>query len=345
MATPTLSRRKFTQAAATALAGSLLGGNRLWGMPAILGGKPNSKIQGVQLGVITYSYRSMPDQSAEATLQYILDSGVSAIELMGEPAEAFAGAPQSAVDFRTVWPLYRKRRSGEALTEDEMKTLAEAEVEREAHRQALADWRATVSMDRFEALRKLYKKAGVTIYGFKPSAFGGRNTEAEMRYGMRAALALGATHVTLEHPDDDAHTLKLGQLAQETGVQVAYHGHEQQTPTFWDTALAQSPANALNLDLGHYIAAGNPSPLDLIRQHHGRIASMHVKDRQTPDHGKANLPWGTGDTPIAEVLRLMRDEKYRFPATIELEYEVPDGSDAVQEVKKCLAFCREALEG
>src|SRR5262245_28569588 len=55
--------------------------------------KPNSLIAGVQIGAITYSYRSMPDQSAEATLKYILDSGLSAVELMDGPAENFAGAP------------------------------------------------------------------------------------------------------------------------------------------------------------------------------------------------------------------------------------------------------------
>src|SRR6516164_1262143 len=57
--------------------------------------KPNSLINGVQVGTITYSYRSMPDQSAEATLRYIVDSGISSIELMGGPVESYAGAPSS----------------------------------------------------------------------------------------------------------------------------------------------------------------------------------------------------------------------------------------------------------
>ena len=52
--------------------------------------KPNSKIKGVQVGTITYSYRSMSDQSAEATLRYIVDSGISAIELMGGPVNDWA---------------------------------------------------------------------------------------------------------------------------------------------------------------------------------------------------------------------------------------------------------------
>jgi sugar phosphate isomerase/epimerase len=126
-------------------------------------------------------------------------------------------------------------------------------------------------------------------------------------------------------------------------MKVGYHGHEQQTFTLWDTALAQSPANAMNLDFGHFVAAGNPNPLDIIKQKHDRIVSMHVKDRKTKANGGANLPWGTGDTPIADALRLMRDNKYTFPATIELEYKVPDGSTPIEEVKKCLEYCKSAL--
>src|SRR3954465_1363884 len=62
---------------------------------ALAQAKPNSVFNGVQIGTITYSYRSMLDQSAEGTLQHILDSGIGAIELMGGPAESFAGAPES----------------------------------------------------------------------------------------------------------------------------------------------------------------------------------------------------------------------------------------------------------
>ena len=100
----------------------------------------------------------------------------------------------------------------------------------------------------------------------------------------------------------------------------------------------------MNPDIGHYVAAGNPDPLGLIKAGHERISSMHVKARQKPENGKANLPWGEGDTPITEVLRLMRDRRYPFPATIELEYEIPEGSDPVTEVRKCLEYCKDALD-
>ena len=340
------SRRQFLTTTSMAAAGLAVGAKKVIGAPGILRywGKQDSRIKGVQIGVITYSFRTMPDQSAEAALQYVRDCGISAIELMGEPAESFAGCPANPVDFREFFPLMRKSRNGETLTDDEKKKMADMSAQRDDYIKQVAQWRATVSMDKFEQVKKMYAEGGVKIYAFKPSAFSSNNTDAEMDYGFRAAKVLGATHVTLELPGDDAQTKKLGDLGAKHKILVAYHGHEQQTPTLWDTALVQSKYNAMNLDLGHYVAAGNPDPMILIRAKHDRIASMHIKDRQKPENGKGNLPWGQGDTPLVEALNLMSKEKYKFPATIELEYEVPADSDPVKEVKKCMDYCRKALE-
>jgi len=324
------SRRRFLGTTATFAAGAAISGPSLFAAPSILknSSQPNSIINGVQIGVITYSFRSMPDQSAEATLKYILDCGISAIELMGDPAESFAGKPENPVNRRAYYSLMRSKRRGEVLSDAQQKELAEMQEKTAAYNKEVAQWRSVVSMDKFEELRKMYNDAGVTIYAFKPRAFGKDNTDAEINW---------------EHPGDDAHTQKLGDMAKKHGIFVAYHGHEQQTPTFWDTALKQSKYNALNLDLGHYVAAGNNAPLEIIKSKHKRIMSMHTKDRQTPEHGKGNLPWGTGDTPITEALQLIRDNKYKFPVTIELEYDIPDGSNAIEEVKKCLEYCKKSL--
>ena len=339
------SRRKFIGITSTLLTGSLLGAHSAVGLPSIIGERGLSKsiIKGVRIGVITYSFRDLPDQSAEATLDYILKSGVSATELMGGPAESFAGAPKNPVDFRTVFPLWKKRYEKQELTEEEKKVLADADEKTKAYRGEMALWRQKVSMEKFEELRKIYTKAGIEIYAFKPDALWMQNSDAEIDYAMRAARSLGAGHVTVEYPGNEAHSLKLGKAAEKNGVRVGYHGHEQQTPTLWDAALAQSPANAMNLDLGHYVAAGNANPLDIIRVKHDRIVSMHIKDRKSKANGGDNLPWGEGNTPIADALRLMRDSKYNFPATIEMEYKVPEGSGPVEEVKKCLAYCVQAL--
>ena len=334
-----LTRRHFLRRSATLAALPLLP------VPTLHTGlsKPDSRIKGVQIGTITYSYRSMPDQRAEAILGYVVASGISAVELMGGHAESFAGAPEPSFDRGRMNQLRRRSRGEDTLTEAEQTEYDELSQQADDHNRTLAEWRATVTMDKFTELRKLYADAGVSIYAFKPSTFSKQNSEAEMDYGMRAARALGASHVTLEHPGDDDHTAKLAQIAARNDIRVAYHGHTQQTPTFWDTALAQSPHNAMNLDLGHYVAAGYTDGLALIEAHHEDIASMHLKDRRTPAGNQENMPWGEGDTPVAEVLQLMARENYTFPATIELEYAIPEGSDAVQEVARCLAYCRESL--
>jgi hypothetical protein len=68
-----------------------------------------------------------------------------------------------------------------------------------------------------------------------------------------------------------------------------------------------------------------------------------LKDRKK-EHGP-NVPWGTGDTPIKEVLLLLSKERYPIPANIELEYPIPAGSDPVAEVGKCYQYAKGCLEG
>jgi len=341
----TTSRRQFLGAASTLIAGSMIASHDTFGIPNFINnlGKSGSTIKGVKLGVITYSFRDLPDQSAEATLEYIRQCGITNVEMMGGPAESFAGAPKNPVDFRVLMPIWRKRQQQQELTEEDKKTLADVEAKNKVYREEMGAWRQKAPISKFEEFGKMYKKAGIQIYAFKPDAFGMQNSDSDIDFGLRAAKAIGASHITLEHPSNDAHTLKLGKAAEKYGLKVGYHGHEQQTPTFWDTALSQSPANALNLDFGHYIAAGNTNALEFVKEKSKHIVSMHMKDRKNKANGGDNMPWGTGDTPLADVLRLMRDNKYTFPATIELEYRIPEGSSPIEEVKKCLEFCKTAL--
>ena len=99
----------------------------------------------------------------------------------------------------------------------------------------------------------------------------------------------------------------------------------------------------MNFDMGHYVAAGH-DPIELLKGKHQHILSMHTKDRKSKANGGENVVWGEGDTPIVEALQLIRDNKYKFPATIELEYPIPAGSDAVKETAKCVEYARKALE-
>jgi len=322
MKTTSHSRRNFLRQSALAGTGLFLSrdllalGNPVW--------------KGVTVGAITYSFRSLPGD-AQSVLKYCKDSGITAIELMGDTAEAYAGSPAGLME--PMGPGFKY--------DDEFRKKME---ERNAKAKA---WRETTGMDKFADLRKMYNQAGVSIYAYKPNALNPNSSDGEIEYAMKAAKALGANSVTVELPKDPAHSKRLGDLASRHKVYVGYHAHTQATDTAWDEALAQSPYNSMNLDCGHYIAAGGSntkeSLLALIESRNARISSMHIKDRTTKEHGAGNLPWGQGDTPIREILQLMKKKGYGFPATIEMEYEVPKDSDPVKEVGKCLAYAKAAL--
>ena len=300
----------------------------------LFGKKPNSKIKGVQIGVTTYSFRSMPC-TPDKLIEYCIAANINAIELKGDEIETYLGKPVNPVKLPP-----RVNGQPAPLTDELKKQIA-------AYNKQVVDWRTNVSMDKFVILRKIFKKSGLNIYAYKPNALGADNTDAEVEYAMRAGKALGATSVSVELPKEGSETKRLGDLGIKHKMYIGYHAHLQATDTAWDEALAQSPYNTLNLDCGHYIAAGGKntkeSLLKLIENKHDRISTLHIKDRKNKENGGENQIWGQGDTPIKEILALLRDKKYNIPATIELEYTLPKDSDAVKETKRCRDYAMEML--
>jgi sugar phosphate isomerase/epimerase len=388
------SRREFGKLALAGLPAAALLGRSESIFGAFAQAKPNSNFGGVQIGTITYSYRQMPDQSAEATLKYILDSGISAVEIMGGPVESFAGAPTSgrgggpggggrgpggpggrrgaaAPDappptFDSSWngqacnatprgdapPAARgggpggggRGRGNSANMNPEEIAAMRAEQEEAAAK--LKVWRTSVSMDKFKALRKMYNDAGVTIYAWKQLS--PNMSDEEFEYVFNVAEALGCTHTTLELPagaEAAAQLKRIGDFAIKKKIYAAYHTHLQGSMTAFDQAFAISKGNMANVDLGHWVAAGNigGTPMDFMTKYHDRVSSFHLKDRTTPEHCGLNLAWGTGETPLKPILQLVKKNKWKIPASIEFEYAIPDGSDAVQEVRKCVEYCRAVL--
>jgi sugar phosphate isomerase/epimerase len=372
------TRREFGKLALTGVPAALLVGSGAGRAPFrhAQGGqaRPNSLIEGVQIGTITYSYRSMADQSAEAVLKYVVDSGVSAIELMGGPVESFAGIPPAPEGERGgrggrgpggergrgappsdapppmsgMWngqpcalPGEGRGAGGGGRGRGELTPEQQAAQQEQAAK--VKAWRTSVSMDPFKKLRRMYNDAGVTIYAWKQ--LNANMSDEEFEYIFDVAEALGCTHTTLELPTDPAHLRRIGDFAMKKKIYAAYHTHAQGSMTAFDQAFALSKGNMANVDFGHWVAAGNVggTPMQFLEKHHARISSFHLKDRTTPANCALNLRWGTGETPIKPILQLVKKNKWTMPASIELEYTVPEGSDAVKEVKKCVEYCRAAL--
>jgi len=187
-------------------------------------------------------------------------------------------------------------------------------------------------------LRKMYNDAGVNIHIHK-MPFGA--SDEAIDFNFRIAKALGCTGITLER--SEAMARRLAPFAEKHKVWVAFHNHTDNVPRMdgGDPILEISPFIGFNLDIGHYFAGTKgKSPIPVLEKYHDRIVSLHLKDRTADGQ---NLPWGQGGTPIKEVLRLMKQERWTFPGDIEVEYKIPPGSSAVSEVAKCVRYCREAL--
>lgn len=312
------TRREFAKLSLAALpaAGLLSIMNRLNAAetPAQALGKPNSKVAGVQIGInVPYSFGS-PQMSGDEILKNCVELGLSGVELRTQPVEAFLGVPADLVN--------PKKDAAAAAARD------------------LAQWRKAVSMDRVKEFRQKYESAGVLIEIVKVDGLF-KMTDDELDYVFALTKALGGRAISSEISHQDEDLKRIGSFADKHQLMVGYHGHAGTTPAHWENAFSFAKFNGANVDLGHFVAGNNMSPVPFIKQHHDRVTHVHLKDRKM--HNGPNTPFGEGDTPIAEVLRLIRDNKWNIQATIEFEYAVPAGSTRMAEIARTVKFCRDAL--
>jgi len=166
-------------------------------------------------------------------------------------------------------------------------------------------------------------------------------SEAEVNYCFNVAKALGAKGITTEISEEKAKF--LAPYADAHKIMIGFHNHTQINAESWEALFSYGKYLGMNFDVGHYVAGTNESPIPVIERYAdtGRILSLHLKDRKV--NNGPNMPFGQGDTPLGLILQLMKRKKWTFPADIELEYRIPEGSDAVAEVKKCVEYCKNAL--
>jgi sugar phosphate isomerase/epimerase len=327
MKNKTISRRRFLGTAAAATVLSSIPFNISYASNP-QGKKPNSKVGGVQLGVTTYSYGSMPHK-VDDCIQYLLYAGVNSIELRSV-AEEDLGIPQ-----------VQRPAPGVQLTEKERADLAKAAG---SLKEEQRKWRLSLPMERYADMRKKFNKAGIDVYitKFAPSSW----SDEEIDYAYNAAKVLGSIGITDEL--SEAACMRLGKFAEKHNSLAMFHTHGQVAdPGFsFDKYLAYSPANMLNLDAGHYYGATGLHPNDVIIKYHDRMRSIHIKDKTGPKNATPNMnkPFGQGETPIADVLLLLKKEKWPIHVDVELEYRIPEGSDASKETKKCIDYMRNILE-
>ncbi len=299
----------------------------------------NSKINGVQVGAITYSFNRIASPDPEAIIRAYTEIGLGEAELMSNHCEALAGGPQMP-------NFVRPRPAGGAASGGGRPQLTpEQQAERQVAQDKLKEWRMSTTPGTWKAVAKKFSDAGIDLallcYNMQDSM-----KDDDIEYGFTMAEGLGVKSMTTSTTLTMAK--RIAPLAEKHKITVGYHGHDatsdpNQTATLesYDTLMSYGKYNAINLDIGHFTAAGYDA-VAFIKQHHAKITNLHLKDRKK-DHGPNVAVWGTGDTPMKPVLQLMKKEKYPFPANMELEYQIPPDSNIVAEGKKCFAYVKECL--
>jgi sugar phosphate isomerase/epimerase len=219
--------------------------------------------------------------------------------------------------------------------------LWQAHVEpRRITREEMRKWRETVPLDTFHKVRDQFAKASIALNAYNIS-IKDDFSDAEIERAFEMTSALGAPLITSS--SNTAVVAKIAPVAERRKMQVGMHNHSRIDPNEFATtqnfveAMAKSRYIATNLDIGHFTAT-NEDAVAFLKQHHARIVTVHIKDRKR-DQGP-NVELGAGDTPIAPVLRMIRDNGWPIPINLEYEYK---GADTVDEVRKMLDYCRRAL--
>jgi sugar phosphate isomerase/epimerase len=192
----------------------------------------------------------------------------------------------------------------------------------------------------FKAVRAQLDRAGIAVNAYCAN-FPTDASDDLLQRAFRGARLLGARVMTSSF--EKPLLPRVDQWCRRHRMRLGIHNHWLGDSWFTgDKALNfEGPADFLealegrsdylgiNLDIGHFSAAGH-DPLAFFREHHGRIFSLHVKDRAA-DAQHSYTRFGQGATPIADVLRLARSVRFPYAANIEWELDEQDPTAGVRD--------------
>jgi sugar phosphate isomerase/epimerase len=315
---------------------------------------PMSRWAGVQVGLnVPYSLGLGNNLGAEELLTHLVDLRIGSVELRAQPVEHFLGSPTVRAAAEAAKAREAARAAGQpAPTPQQMAQggrggrtqTPEQLAAAQAQKAEVRAWRASAPTARVKAFRQLYEKAGVVIDVLKVDDLYTVSDE-ELDYFFQMARDLGARAISSELPQQRSDTKRIGAFADRHKVFAAYHHHAQGTAALYEEIFTEAKYNGANIDIGHWTATHNESPLPFLAKHADRIPHIHVKDRRFGTNGGENRPFGEGDTPVRQTLQAIRDNKWPIRPIIEFEYRVPEGSTRAAEITKALAYCQASLQG
>ena len=216
-----------------------------------------------------------------------LSAGTGAV-FAGNAVDAFAQtSPYKGVVLGVQSYSFRDRGLDEAIAAMRQAGLNSCELwqghvePRGVTRDAMRKWREETPLAEFHAIRSKFEKAGIRIYAYNIS-FKDDFSNAEIERGFDFAKALGTDIITASANTNVV--TRVVPVAAQRRMTVGMHNHsridpnEFATPDDFVRAMSLSPRISVNLDIGHFTAA-NFDAAAFLREHHARIVTLHIKDR------------------------------------------------------------------
>lgn len=301
-----------------------LGTSALVGLPVsrLFASKSESGADGVRLGATTWSLRDLPRIPGQDNIADLIEplksAGITGIDLWSynvEPAgpNFGPGAPPPPAAYPIRIHTFSKEE------------IAEANI---AVRNLTREFRLKTPIGHFEDIRAKFAAAGITVAAYTVK-YDDTFTDEEIDTTFSEAKALGASSITAPGTPEMVKRL------------VPFADKHQMNVSLTDFALASalpSKRFKVNADIGA-ITAANGSPVGWLQENHNAVSQLTIKDRRR-NKGR-NEQFGDGDTPIRDVLRLVKEKKYTFPVFAEYEY-LGLGTPA-EELQRCMDYMRSAI--
>ena len=316
------SRREFGKATLAGMAMSVV--------PSLARPTAAMTARGVKIGLITGTLNPLGELGGRDPIDVIIEQvralGVVDVELVSVFPQ---GQPQIVTGGRFGQPPGPGQRTPEF----------------EKSRQTLREWRLALPLDRFREVRQKFDAAKLNLFSYVQT-IDDDMTETEIDAVFKQMQALRVPMFTTNQTRVGMGP-RIAPFAEKYSIKAAWHPHAQiqdpnevATPRSMELLLGMSDAFVLNLDIGHF-TAGNNDAVAFLRKHHARTTHLHIKDRKRMDG--PNVQLGTGDTPIAECARLIRDNKWPILLILEREYRDAPGTP-VEQTRWQLDYVKRLLE-
>ncbi len=279
--------------------------------------KIESKLHGVQFGLQSYSFNTLPRAGLlDTVIRCMVETGLGECDIFE--------------------PLIQPEELSEKIR------TGGRGADAQAARAELTKWKASVSLDYFKGIRAKFAKAGIDLWGYSGAS---GSTDEQLARNLEIGKALGVKLVTLSVGMEAAK--RLVPIAEKAKMTIGLQGNPSMRITNPDTiakpeqfaaATALSKNFKISFDIGDATGGGYGNVLDFVKDRHDKIALLYVKDRKRDN---TSVPWGEGDTPVKDVLQLVRDKKWPIRCYVDNDYKSP--LTRAEDVKRSYEFAKKAL--